>query len=339
MPPVKEASHDSLAQTLDIHEVDPREEQGVGQEHIVSQDSLVNERHIHVPILRPQTIHVAKLCWFQEIPILLNVFLSLASHSGWKLPVWMIIIAFSLLQFSCNLHMQLGIPFDASAICEPLVYHIPMPSSPEPAALTCMAQEVHVTLAEILADCITTTTSVLHRDFALWPGGSRIIPELTSKTYRLFPKSYLTELLVWLRGWDVLDTEVNPPTEALEDDVRIGSCLQFVGHQNHLGISLPDTVHISDVTITSAHISTLSADAQKQTPQEMIVWGLIDNENSRTYSKLASRVNSTIVISPMGHFMHKNQQWTHDTPQQLLSLAELRYILEGLLFNRSTSLP
>ncbi|TFK65463.1 hypothetical protein BDN72DRAFT_773344 [Pluteus cervinus] len=107
-------------------------------------------------------------------------------------------------------------------------------------------------------------------DFAFRYAGGTIVDELTTPP-----------LLI-----DGINVPGNPPSVALDDDIRIGGCwLTQVPSQ--LGISLAARVRISHITIDHlAKELALSAARTLQAPREVIVWGVVDSNNSRELEAL-----------------------------------------------------
>lgn len=113
------------------------------------------------------------------------------------------------------------------------------------------------------------------RNFALLSGGAKVIPELTSLTKDLPRHGRLASLLVWARGHDISDTDVNLPTIVLEGGRNNhGECWEFRGHQGHIAIQLSGPAYISDIGIYHAPPGVISyADSMKM-PKNITLWGL-----------------------------------------------------------------
>lgn len=113
------------------------------------------------------------------------------------------------------------------------------------------------------------------RNFALLSGGAKVIPELTSLTKDLPRHGRLANLLVWARGHDISDTDVNLPTIVLEGGRNNhGECWEFHGNQGHIAIQLSGLAYISDIGIYHAPPGVISYADSMKIPKNITLWGL-----------------------------------------------------------------
>lgn len=113
------------------------------------------------------------------------------------------------------------------------------------------------------------------RNFALLSGGAKVIPELTSLTKDLPQHGYFSRLLVWARGHDTSNIDVNLPTIVLEGGRNNhGECWEFHGNQGHIAIQLSGLVYISDISIYHAPPEVVSYVDSMKTPKNITLWGL-----------------------------------------------------------------
>ncbi|KAI9057618.1 hypothetical protein FKP32DRAFT_1583353, partial [Trametes sanguinea] len=112
------------------------------------------------------------------------------------------------------------------------------------------------------------------RDYALAADGGMIFDELT---------------------WSFHGSVSTPPEVVLEDDTRPGHCWHLSGSRAQIGISLPEFIHPTYVSID--HIPRPIAADIGQAPRRMVLWGIVDGwENRERYAKRmhALRANSTL---------------------------------------------
>jgi len=111
-------------------------------------------------------------------------------------------------------------------------------------------------------------------DFASYFAGARVIPQLTTQTYRIKPKSY------W-GSWGLLGSsagEGRPPVTALHPDIHVGNCWPFKGSEGQLGVMLARSIVITEFTID--HAAKEVAFDVRSAPKNMEVWGLVDGEDN-----------------------------------------------------------
>lgn len=111
-------------------------------------------------------------------------------------------------------------------------------------------------------------------DYASYFAGARVIPQLTSPTYKIpTPSSWGS----W--GWlGSTSAEGRPPVTALHPDIHVGNCWPFKGSHGQLGVMLARSIIITDITID--HAAKEVAFDVRSAPKKMEVWGLVDGEQN-----------------------------------------------------------
>lgn len=107
-------------------------------------------------------------------------------------------------------------------------------------------------------------------DYASYFAGGRVVPQLTTQTYRIERKSSWGN---W--GWlGTTSTEGRPPITALHPDIHVGNCWPFKGAEGQIGVMLARSVIITEFTID--HAAKEVAFDVRSAPKKMEVWGLVD---------------------------------------------------------------
>ncbi|KDQ07779.1 hypothetical protein BOTBODRAFT_647961 [Botryobasidium botryosum FD-172 SS1] len=119
-------------------------------------------------------------------------------------------------------------------------------------------------------------------DYALYTGGARVIPDLTSPTYEPRSDSWARYLFDRMAGNGF--ALGRPPVTALVPDNSVGNCWPFAGAAGHIGIMLSQPAFITHVTVD--HASKDIAYNIKTAPREFRVWGLV--EGDQNIQKLAA---------------------------------------------------
>ncbi|KAK7050918.1 DNA replication factor C complex subunit Rfc1 [Paramarasmius palmivorus] len=114
-------------------------------------------------------------------------------------------------------------------------------------------------------------------DFALYSGGARVIPSLTSATYELRPPSLTSQVFGWALGGSGYAIG-RPPVTALHHELHNGHCWPFAGTEGMLGVALASPAHVDSVTID--HVAKEVAFDVRSAPREMEVWGLVDGRDN-----------------------------------------------------------
>ena len=111
-------------------------------------------------------------------------------------------------------------------------------------------------------------------DFASYFAGARVVPQLTTQTYKIPSKSY------W-GNWGLLGStagEGRPPVTALHPDIHVGNCWPFKGAEGQLGVMLARSIVITEFTID--HAAKEVAFDVRSAPKKMEVWGLVDGADN-----------------------------------------------------------
>lgn len=115
-------------------------------------------------------------------------------------------------------------------------------------------------------------------DYALYSGGGRVIPSLTSETYRARPDTLGQRVLAWATGSQPMPGR--PPVTALHPDTSVGSCWPFAGRRGQLGVLLsrrivPDEIVLEHITSDVALDGSVAS-----APRDFEVWGVLDDHDS-----------------------------------------------------------
>ncbi|PKK73864.1 hypothetical protein RhiirC2_656949 [Rhizophagus irregularis] len=105
-------------------------------------------------------------------------------------------------------------------------------------------------------------------DFALYTGGGRIIHQLTSRNYELWPSKSYQKLLS--RFTNSIIKSKNPET-VISPNVNVGDCWCFNGTKGQIAIKLSRSIVLTHVTYQ--HISReVSIDPILSAPYEFELW-------------------------------------------------------------------
>ena len=114
-------------------------------------------------------------------------------------------------------------------------------------------------------------------DYAIFSGGGRIIPTLTSPTYEIpGRRSWMVRVLGF--GGSSAAYQGRPPATALTPDINIGNCWPFTGTKGHIGVYLSRHIFISSVTVD--HAARDIAYDISPAPKRVRVWGVVDGEGN-----------------------------------------------------------
>jgi len=114
-------------------------------------------------------------------------------------------------------------------------------------------------------------------DYAIFSGGGRIIPTLTSPTYEIPGRRSWMARILGLGGSSAA-YQGRPPATALTPDINVGNCWPFAGSRGHIGVFLSRHIFISSVTID--HPSRDIAYDISPAPKRIRVWGVVDGEDN-----------------------------------------------------------
>lgn len=141
-----------------------------------------------------------------------------------------------------------------------------------------LSDRVHRVEGEIAA--LRAANAVIPmRNFALRGGGATIDASITSPTYKLPARTIQSRLLFWLRGHDHQDAHINLPNVALEEFIEVGECWEFEGGHGTIGVNLPESIHVSSLSLNYIPPSKVSAVAMARAPRNVTLWGHADAEN------------------------------------------------------------
>ncbi|KAK9696102.1 hypothetical protein K7432_012638 [Basidiobolus ranarum] len=110
-------------------------------------------------------------------------------------------------------------------------------------------------------------------DYALYSGGGRVIPSLTSVSYHVPSKSMIARAAAKVFGLSALGSG-NPPTTALNPDIHLGKCWPFPGNQGNLTVLLSRSIIPTDFSIE--HVPRSVAIDVSSAPKKLAVYGLYE---------------------------------------------------------------
>ncbi len=132
-----------------------------------------------------------------------------------------------------------------------------LPSSVRPVRFSRSQQDVSSAVIAKIEEAVTRAhIPVPLRDYALAAHGGVIADELTSP----------------IDGSNIDSS----PELVLSDDTRIGRCWLFPGSRGQIGISIPDWIYPTHVSVE--HIPRVVAADIGQAPRTMILWGAVEDE-------------------------------------------------------------
>ena len=86
------------------------------------------------------------------------------------------------------------------------------------------------------------------------------------------------------------------PTVVLSDDNHIGHCWCFPSTHGQVGITLPDFIYPTNVSID--HIPVELAAIPGQAPRRMVLWGVVDGDrNTALYHQFSSVLRNNLTIA------------------------------------------
>lgn len=139
----------------------------------------------------------------------------------------------------------------------------------------------------------TTLTSVAPRNIALFGGGARVNPLLTSATYD--PREhgpYLLDAFRWIRdtmlGVEFSRLHLSRPRDALSENMELGKCWEIEGSMGHLAVQLPDVVAVTDVSVDHVPPHLLSRADVGRAPKGITIWALVNDTTARRFPESRS---------------------------------------------------
>jgi len=113
-------------------------------------------------------------------------------------------------------------------------------------------------------------------DYAIYSGGGRIIPSLTSPTYEIRVKR---TWLASITGFgETSGPQGRPPVTALVPHIDVGNCWPFQGSAGTLGVYLSRHVYVSSVTID--HVAKEVTFDITPAPKRVHIWGVVDGADN-----------------------------------------------------------
>jgi len=139
------------------------------------------------------------------------------------------------------------------------------------------------------------------RDFALYSGGARVIPQLTSKTYEISVKTWSQKFIGFITGAESVIRGRGPIT-ALSPEVDLGKCWPIPGSTGQLAVYLSRRILITEVSIE--HVSKSLAYELDSSPREIEVWSIEDSKKllDIVYDpNLPSRIQTFAIPSELNY--------------------------------------
>ncbi|RIB22282.1 UNC-like C-terminal-domain-containing protein [Gigaspora rosea] len=111
-------------------------------------------------------------------------------------------------------------------------------------------------------------------DYALYTGGARIIPHLTTRDYEAWPSKSYQVLWGLLTRKNVVKS--NKASIVITPSVNVGECWCFNGTQGQIAIRLSRSIFVTHITYH--HIGRqVSIDPISSAPKDFELWGVIDD--------------------------------------------------------------
>ncbi|KAF4597235.1 hypothetical protein EYR40_007687 [Pleurotus pulmonarius] len=134
-------------------------------------------------------------------------------------------------------------------------------------------------ISSLLSDLISSTVigyfakDILGKpDYALYSGGARVIPSLTSPTYEIKPSTLRGSVVGMLTGQGY--ALGRPPVTGLHPETHNGHCWPFAGTHGQLGVALGAPVFVNEIVIE--HVPSDVAFDLRSAPRDMEVWGVVE---------------------------------------------------------------
>lgn len=115
---------------------------------------------------------------------------------------------------------------------------------------------------------------IAKRDFALYSGGARVIPQLTSQTYQISAKTWSQKIIGFFTGAETVIQGRGPMT-ALSQEDGVGMCWPLQGSNGQIGVYLSRRIMVTEVTIE--HVSKSLAYDLDSSPRQIEVWSIEDS--------------------------------------------------------------
>ncbi|KDQ24757.1 hypothetical protein PLEOSDRAFT_1097832 [Pleurotus ostreatus PC15] len=134
-------------------------------------------------------------------------------------------------------------------------------------------------ISSLLSDLVSSTVigyfakDILGKpDYALYSGGARVIPSLTSPTYEIKPSTLRGSVVGMLTGQGYASGR--PPVTGLHPETHNGHCWPFAGTHGQLGVALGAPVFVNEIVIE--HVPGDVAFDLRSAPRDMEVWGVVE---------------------------------------------------------------
>lgn len=143
---------------------------------------------------------------------------------------------------------------------------------------TSSGQNVNEIIGSLVDNAVTRfyKDGIAKPDFALYSAGGRVIPQLTSNTFEVKPRSWSKYIVGAVTGRGYIMGR--PPVTALHPDINVGNCWPFAGTSGQIGVLLARNVNVTEVTIE--HVPTDISYDIRSAPRQMELWGLVDGADN-----------------------------------------------------------
>ncbi|CAG8788944.1 8627_t:CDS:2, partial [Racocetra persica] len=174
-------------------------------------------------------------------------------------------------------------------------------------------------LNEVIHEQLEKMMDGTSADYALYTGGARVIPHLTTRDYEAWPtKSYQ---ILWgiLTRKNVIKS--NKASIVITPSVNVGECWCFNGTKGQIAIRLSRSIVVTHITYH--HIGRqVSIDPISSAPKDFELWGVIDDYEDVVYYE-----NDTEVVENVEKKERKNDvEYSEDFVH---FLGEYQYDISG----------
>lgn len=129
-------------------------------------------------------------------------------------------------------------------------------------------------LNEVIHEQLEKMMDGTSADYALYTGGARIIPHLTTRDYEAWPSKSYQVLWGFLTRKNVIKS--NKASIVITPTVNVGECWCFNGTQGQIAIRLSRSIFVTQITYH--HIGRqVSIDPISSAPKDFELWGVIDD--------------------------------------------------------------
>jgi len=118
--------------------------------------------------------------------------------------------------------------------------------------------------------------SIAKPDYAMFSGGARVIPQLTSPVFEVKPPGTGFSLKgLWSGKGGFYGRS---PVTALHPDNHNGQCWPFAGQSGRLGVALAAPIYVEEITID--HLAKEVAFDMRAAPRQIEVWGMVEGTDN-----------------------------------------------------------